>query len=139
MRLRNFFSALLMIVAATLGLAQDRVVDHFDNSDTQATGGLRTLPNDMNTAPSTQIIAVALDDGVTFLPDGANDKKKPETECGPLISDLVAKGAKFEACELALRAIDLTKDKFVMDAGFASLGVGRIDQLQGQGYGYIRP
>lgn len=139
MRLRNLFSALLMTLAATLALAQDKVVYHFDNSDTQATPGLRTLRNYMDTAPNTEIIAVAVGDGVNFLMDGAKDKKNPDIEYGPLVSDLVAKGVKFEVCELTLRAMEIKKDEFVMDAGFTPSGVVRIGQLQGQGYGYIKP
>ena len=139
MRLRNLFSALLMTLAATLALAQDKVVYHFDNSDTQATSGLRTLRNYMDTAPDTKIIAVAVGDGVNFLMEGAKDKKNPDIEYGPLISDLVAKGVKFEVCELTLRAMDIKKDVFVLDAGFTPSGVVRIGQLQGQGYGYIKP
>ena len=139
MRLRHFFSALLMTLAATLALAQDKVVYHFDNSDTQATAGLRTLRNYMDTAPNTKIIAVAVGDGVNFLMDGAKDKKNANIDYAPLISDLVAKGVQFEVCELTLRAMDIKKDVFVMDAGFTESGVVRIGQLQGQGYGYIKP
>ncbi|OQW89841.1 MAG: hypothetical protein BWK72_00925 [Rhodoferax ferrireducens] len=135
----RFFTALLMTLAATVALAQDKVVYHFDNSDTQATPGLRTLRNYMDTAPNTTIVAVAVGDGVNFLMDGAKDKKNPNIEYGPLISDLVAKGVKFEVCELTLRAMDIKKDVFVMDAGFTPSGVVRIGQLQGQGYGYIKP
>lgn len=139
MRLRHFFSALLLAAAASLSWAGDKVVYHFDNSDTQATAGLRTLRNYMDTAPDTQIIAVALGDGVHFLMDGARDKKNPDIEYGPLISDLVAKGVKFEICELTLRALNLKKEQFVMDASFTPSGVVRIGQLQGQGFGYIKP
>lgn len=139
MRLRHFFSTLLLAAATSLSWAGDKVVYHFDNSDTQATAGLRTLRNYMDTAPDTQIIAVALGDGVHFLMDGARDKKNPDIEYGPLISDLVAKGVKFEICELTLRALNLKKEQFVMDASFTPSGVVRIGQLQGQGFGYIKP
>ena len=139
MRLRRFFFALLLAAATSFSWAGDKVVYHFDNSDTQATAGLRTLRNYMDTAPDTQIIAVALGDGVYFLMDGAKDKKNPNIEYGPLISDLVAKGVKFEICELTLRALNLKKEQFVMDASFTPSGVVRIGQLQGQGFGYIKP
>ncbi|HRK37818.1 MAG TPA: hypothetical protein PK347_05455 [Burkholderiaceae bacterium] len=33
----------------------------------------------------------------------------------------------------------MNKDQFVMDAGFTPSGAVRIGQLQGQGYGYIKP
>lgn len=139
MRLRHFFSALLLAAATSLSWAGDKVVYHFDNSDTQATAGLRTLRNYMDTAPDTKIVVVALGDGVHFLMDGARDKKNPDIEYGPLISDLVAKGVKFEICELTLRALNLKKEQFVMDASFTPSGVVRIGQLQGQGFGYIKP
>ena len=139
MNIRTLLAATTLTLGMTAVLAQDKVVYHFDNSDTQATAGLRTLRNYMDTAPGTKIIAVALGDGVSFLFDGAKDKKNPNIEYGPLISDLVAKGVKFEICELTLKAMDIKKDKFVMDAGFTPSGVVRIGQLQGQGYGYIKP
>jgi hypothetical protein len=126
-------------VTATAAWAQDKVVYHFDNSITQATSGLRTLRNYLDVAPDTKIIAVALGDGVNFLKEGAKDPKNANIEYGPLISDLVARGVKFEICELTMKAMDLKKDQFVMDAGFTPSGVVRIGQLQGQGYGYIKP
>jgi len=139
MKLLALFTALLLTLASMVALAQDKVVYHFDNSDAQATAGLRTLRNYMDTAPGTTIIAVAVGDGVHFLLDGAKDKKNPDTEYAPLISDLVSKGVKFEICELTMRATDLKKDRFVMDAGFTRSGVVRIGQLQRQGFGYIKP
>lgn len=140
MRLRHFFSALLLAAATSLSWAGDKVVYHFDNSDTQATAGLRTLRNYMATAPDTKIVVVALGDGVKFLMDGAKDPKNPNIEYGPLISDLVAKGVKFEVCEFTMRAMNLKKDQFVMDAGFTPSGVVRIGQLQfREQYGYIKP
>ena len=98
--------------------------------DSAALAGLRTLRNYMDTAPGTQITVVALGEGVHFLKEGAKDKKNPNIEYGPLISDLVARGVKFEICELTLRALDLKKDQFVMDAGFTPTGVVRLGQLQ---------
>lgn len=120
--------------------AGDKVVYHFDNSDTQATAGLRTLRNYMDTAPDTKIVVVALGEGVHFLVDGAKDKKNPNIEYGPLISDLVSKGVTFEVCELTLNAFNMKKDQFVLDASFTPSGVVRIGQLQfREHYGYIKP
>lgn len=75
MKLPALFTALLLTLASMVALAQDKVVYHFDNNDAQATAGLRTLRNYMDTAPGTTIIAVAVGDGVHFLLDGAKDKK----------------------------------------------------------------
>lgn len=137
---RTRIGAALLAFTLTGALAQDKVVYHFDNSDAQATAGLRTLRNYMDTAPGTQIIAVVVGDGVHFMKEDARDKKNPDIEYGPLISDLVAKGVKFEICELTLRAMDLKKEQFVLDAGFTPSGVVRIGQLQfREGFGYIKP
>lgn len=140
MQARSFIAGTLLTLSMGAAMAQDKVVYHFDNSDTQATAGLRTLRNYLDTAPNTQIVAVALGDGVHFLMEGAKDKKNANIDYGPLISDLVARGVKFEVCELTLRAMNLKKDQFVMDAAFTPSGVVRIGQLQfREQYGYIKP
>ena len=140
MSIRSFLVSLVMLLGLGSAMAQDKVVYHFDNSDTQATAGLRTLRNYMDTAPDTKIIVVALGDGVRFLMEGAKDKKNANIEYGPLISDLVAKGVTFEICELTMKAMDLKKEQFVLDAGFTPSGVVRIGQLQyREHYGYIKP
>lgn len=140
MKHRTFWAGALLVLAAGAAWSQDKVVYHFDNSEAQALAGLRTLRNYMDTAPDTEIIVVAVGDGVHFLKDGAKNSKNPDIEYGPLISDLVAKGVKFEVCELTLRAMELGKDAFVMDAGFTPSGVVRIGQLQyRERYGYIKP
>lgn len=140
MSIRSFLVSLVLLLGVGSAMAQDKVVYHFDNSDTQATAGLRTLRNYMDTAPDTKIIVVALGDGVRFLMEDAKDPKNANIQYGPLISDLVAKGVKFEICELTLRALDLKKEQFVLDAGFTPSGVVRIGQLQyREHYGYIKP
>jgi intracellular sulfur oxidation DsrE/DsrF family protein len=142
MSIRSFLTALTLMLGMGIALAQDKVkvVYHFDNTETQATAGLRTLRNYMDTAPDTKIVVVALGDGVRFLMEDAKDKKNNDLQYGPLISDLVAKGVTFEICELTMRAMDLKKEQFVLDAGFTPSGVVRIGQLQVlEGYGYIKP
>ncbi len=139
MNIKSIAAALLLTATAALSWAQDKVVYHFDNSATQATSGLRTLRNYLDVAPKTTLVVVALGDGVNFLMDGAKDPKNPNIEYGPLVSDLVARGVKFEICELTLSLMNLKRDRFVMDAGFTPSGVVRIGQLQGQGFGYIKP
>ncbi len=139
MNVRHLATATLLAASATLTWAQDKVVYHFDDSATQATSGIRTLRNYLDVAPKTTLVVVALGDGVNFLMEGAKDPKNPNIEYGPLISDLVARGVKFEICELTLSLMDLKKEQFVMDAAFTPSGVVRIGQLQGQGFGYIKP
>jgi len=142
MSIRTFLTALALVFSMGTALSQDKVkvVYHFDNSETQATAGLRTLRNYMDSAPNTEITVVALGDGVRFLMEGATDKKNNGLQYGPLISDLVAKGVKFEICELTLRAMDMKKDQFVLDAGFTPSGVVRIGELQFRDhFAYIKP
>lgn len=139
-KLRNSVIFATLTLFATFSWCQDKVVYHFDNSETQATAGLRTLRNYLDTAPDTKITVVALGDGVHFLKEGAKDRKNPDIEYGPLISDLVARGVTFEICELTMRALGLKKDQFVMDASFTPSGVVRIGQLQfRERYAYIKP
>ena len=140
MNFRPLVAASVLALSLSTAMAQDKVVYHFDNSDAQATAGLRTLRNYKDTAPDTVIIAVAQGDGVKFLMEGAKDPKNPNIEYGPLISDLVAKGVKFEVCELTLAAMNLKKEQFVLDAGFTPSGVVRIGQLQYRDhFAYIKP
>ena len=142
MSIRTFLTAFALVLGMGSTMAQDKVkvVYHFDNSEAQATAGLRTLRNYMDTAPDTEIVAVALGDGVRFLMEDAKDPKNPNIQYGPLISDLVAKGVKFEICELTLRAMNMKKEQFVLDAGFTPSGVVRIGQLQFRDhYAYIKP
>lgn len=143
MFIRSFLTALALVFGMGCAMAQDgkvKVVYHIDNTESQATAGLRTLRNYMDTAPDTQITVVALGDGVRFLMEDAKDAKNNNLQYGPLISDLVAKGVKFEICELTLRALNMKKEQFVLDAGFTPSGVVRIGQLQfRERYAYIKP
>jgi uncharacterized protein len=142
MFIRSFLTALALVLGMGSTLAQDKVkvVYHFDNTEAQATAGLRTLRNYMDTAPNTEIIVVALGDGVRFLMEDAKDAKNNDLQYGPLVSDLVAKGVKFEICELTLRAMNMKKEQFVLDAGFTPSGVVRIGELQYRDrYAYIKP
>ena len=78
------FLALLLgswLVCAA-ALAQDRVVYHIDNAETQATKALRNVRNHLDVAPDTQIIVVAHAEGVDFLMEGAKDKKNPDIDYG---------------------------------------------------------
>lgn len=142
MSFRTFLATLALVLGMGSAQAQDKlkVVYHFDNSAAQATPGLRTLRNFLDTAPDTQIIVVAQGDGVHFLKEDARDPKNPNIQYGPLISDLVARGVKFEICELTLSAMNLKKEQFVLDAGFTPSGVVRIGQLQfRENFAYIKP
>jgi intracellular sulfur oxidation DsrE/DsrF family protein len=120
--------------------AQDKVVYHIDNAETQATRGLRNIRNHLDVAPDTKIVVVTHAEGVDFLLEGAKDGKNPNIDYGSLVNALRARGVRFEICEITLINRNLKKDQFTMDAEFTRSGVARIGQLQArEKYAYIKP
>lgn len=132
-----------LIVGATLALlsavaaAQDTVAYHIDHTANQALKGLRNVRNHLDTDPSARITVVTHADGVDFLMEGAKDANG-SPYAGP-VSALVARGVKFEICEITLRNRNLKKEQFVQEAEFTPSGVVRIAKLQKQGAAYIKP
>ncbi|GMV47618.1 MAG: hypothetical protein AMXMBFR66_30160 [Pseudomonadota bacterium] len=56
------------------------------------------------------------------------------------MSALVARGVRFEVCEITLRNRGLKKEQFILDARFTPSGVVRVAQLQNrERYAYIKP
>lgn len=136
-RLAAFAAFWLLACAAQ---AQDKVVYHIDNSEAQATKGLRNIRNHLDVAPDTRIVVVTHAEGVEFLLEGAKDKRNPDIDYGALVSALKARGVRFEVCEITLRSRNLKKDQFSMDAEFTPSGVVRIARLQArEGHAYIKP
>ena len=137
---RICFALVVGLGLAGMAIAQDKVVYHIDNSEMQATKGLRNIRNHLDTAPDTKIVVVTHAEGVDFLMEGAKDKKNPNIDYASLVSALKARGVKFEICEITLRNRNMRKDQFIMDADFTPSGVARIGQLQTrEGYAYIKP
>lgn len=138
-RLSAAFVAFWLLLASA-AMAQDKVVYHFDDSEAQATKGLRNIRNHLDVAPETKIVVVTHAAGVDFLMEGAKDKKNPNIDYASLVSALKARGVRFEVCEITLQTRNLKKDQFIMDAEFTRSGVVRIGQLQArEGYAYIKP
>jgi len=132
--------AFLAAILAAPAWAQDKVVYHLDNSENQATKGLRNIRNHLDVAPDTKIVVVTHAEGVDFLMEGARDKRNPDIEYAPLVSALKARGVRFEVCEITLASRKIPKDKFIMDADFTPSGVVRIGRLQSrEQYSYIKP
>ena len=129
-----------LFLFALPAFAQDKVVYHIDNHETQATKGLRNIRNHLDVAPQTQVVVVTHADGVDFLMEGAKDKKNPNIDYAALVSALKARGVRFEVCEITLKSRNVRKDQFTLDADFTPSGVVRIGQLQSrEGYAYIKP
>jgi intracellular sulfur oxidation DsrE/DsrF family protein len=133
----RFIAAALLAGSALAASAQDMVVYHIDNAETQAVKGLRNIRNHMDVDPQAKITVVTHANGVDFLMVGAKDPKGGDF-AGP-VSALVARGVKFEICEITLRNRDLKKEQFMLEAGFTPSGVVRIAQLEHQGAAYIKP
>ncbi|WP_249937157.1 DsrE family protein [Roseateles sp. DAIF2] len=135
----------LLGLTATASQAQtpaggDKVVYHIDNTEAQATKGLRNIRNHLDVAPDTKIVVVTHADGVDFLLEGAKDKKNPDIDYGALVSALVARGVRFEVCEITLRNRKIDKAQFQMEAQFTPSGVVRVARLQQrEGYAYLKP
>jgi intracellular sulfur oxidation DsrE/DsrF family protein len=134
--LRKLLVATGLAMAALLAQAQDLVVYHIDNAEQQAVKGLRNVRNHLDVDPQAKITVVTHANGVDFLMIGA---KGSAGEFAPLVSALVARGVKFEVCEITLKNRNLNKDQFVLDAEFTPSGVVRIAKLQQQGAAYIKP
>jgi intracellular sulfur oxidation DsrE/DsrF family protein len=137
MGIRRIVVATLIATAAFATSAQDKVVYHIDNTAAQALKGLRNVRNHLDTEPSTKITVVTHADGVDFLMEGAKDANG-SPYAGP-ISALVARGVKFEVCEITLKNRNLKKEQFIQEAEFTPSGVVRIAKLQLSGQAYIKP
>lgn len=126
----------LMLPCAPVA-AQDKVVYHFDNTAAQGLKGLRNIRNHLDTDPAARITVVAHAEGVDFLMEGAKDSNG-SLFAGP-VAALVARGVRFEICEITLRNRNLKREAFVQEAEFTPSGVVRVTRLQKEGHAYIKP
>lgn len=132
--------AAVLLATAAAAWAQEKVVYHINNSEAQATGGLRNIRNHLDVSPKTKIVVVTHAEGIDFLREGAKDKKNPDIDYNSLVNALKSRGVRFEICEITLAGANLKKDQFTMDADFVPSGVARITELQTrEGYAYIKP
>ena len=120
-----------------MALAQDRVAYHIDDASTQGLKGLRNIRNHLDTDPSARITVVTHANGVDFLLEGAKDVNG-SAFAGP-VAALVARGVKFEVCEITLKNRNLKKEQFIQEAEFTPSGVVRLTKLQVAGHAYIKP
>jgi uncharacterized protein len=137
MKLVQMLCGLALAMAATASWAQDLVVYHIDNTAAQGLKGLRNIRNHLDVDPGAKITVVTHADGVDFLMEGAKDVNG-SPYAGP-VSALVARGVKFEVCEITLKNRSLKKEQFIQEAEFTPSGVVRIAKLQKQGFAYIKP
>lgn len=125
-------------LAAAGAWAQDKVVYHFDSGLEQATKGLRNIRNHLDVDPTAKIVAVAHAQGVDFLMEGAKDRNGNPYDAE--VQDLMAKGVKFQVCEITMKVRKLKKEQFILGVEFVPSGVVQITHLQQrEGYAYLKP
>ncbi len=137
MGIQRFIAAAVLAAASFGALAQDAVVYHIDDMSLQALKGLRNIRNHLDVDPKAKITVVTHALGVDFLLEGQKDVNG-SAFAGP-VSALVARGVKFEICEITLRNRNLKREQFIQEAEFTPSGVVRIAKLQHAGSAYIKP
>ncbi len=140
MLIRSFIASALVVAALAApgqALAQDPVVYHIDDMSLQALKGLRNIRNHLDVDPAAKITVVTHALGVDFLLEGQKDVNGSPF-AGP-VSALVARGVKFEICEITLKNRNLKKEQFLQEAEFTPSGVVRLAKLQKAGAAYIKP
>ena len=129
--------AALLSLSSTSALAQDQVVYHVNDTQSQALAALRNVRNHLDTDPTARITVVAHAFGVDFLMEGMKDRSENAFE--PMVAALKNRGVKFEVCEITLKNRNLKKEQFIQEADFTPSGVVRLTRLQLQGHAYIKP
>jgi intracellular sulfur oxidation DsrE/DsrF family protein len=134
----NLIAVSILVFASGRAWSQDKVVYHFDSGLEQATKGLRNIRNHLEVDPGAKIVAVAHAAGVDFLMDGAKDRNGAPYDAE--VQDLMAKGVRFQVCEITMRARKLKKEQFIIGVEFVPSGVVQITHLQQrEGYAYLKP
>ncbi len=126
-----------LVVLTAAAAAQDKVVYHINDTQSQALATLRNIRNHLDTDPSAKITVVTHAFGVDFLMEGMKDRN--ETPFAPTVAALVNRGVKFEVCEITLKNRNLKKEQFIQEADFTPSGVVRLTKLQLAGHAYIKP
>ncbi len=136
----------LLLSTAVLGLAagfspaslaQDKVVYHINDTQSQALATLRNIRNHLDTDPTAKVTVVTHALGVDFLMEGKADPNG--APYAATVSALVNRGVKFEVCEITLRNRNFKREQFIQEADFTPSGVVRITKLQLAGHAYLKP
>ena len=137
MKPRHIVLALALAAVSATSLAQDQVIYHIDDFKTQGVKGLRNIRNHLEVDPGARITVVTHANGVDILMHEVKDPNGGDF-AGP-VAALVARGVKFEVCEITLKNRNLKREQFMQEASFTPSGVVRIAKLQKQGFAYIKP
>jgi hypothetical protein len=137
MKLKQAVAVGILALAALSAAAQDKVVYHISDAQSQALAALRNLRNHLDVDPTAQITVVAHGTGVDFLMEDAKDKSGVAYDA--LVAALKNRGVRFEVCEITLKNRGLKREQFVQEAEFTPSGVVRVTRLQLQGFAYLKP
>jgi intracellular sulfur oxidation DsrE/DsrF family protein len=137
LKLRPCLIALALAASTALAAAQDTVAYHVNDTASQALSTLRNIRNHLDTDPTAKITVVTHAFGVDFLMEGMKDRN--ESPFAATVAALVARGVKFEVCEITLKNRNLKREQFIQEADFTPSGVVRLTKLQKQGFAYIKP
>ena len=137
MRFKQLIAAAVLAGASLSAFAQEAVVYHIDDMSLQALKGLRNIRNHLDVDPKAKITVVTHALGIDFLLEGQKDVNG-SAFAGP-VSALVARGVKFEICEITLRNRNLKREQFIQEAEFTPSGVVRLAKMQKAGAAYIKP
>ena len=130
-------AAVVLSLASLAAAAQDKVVYHVNDTQSQALATLRNIRNHLDTDPTAQITVVTHAFGVDFLLEGMKDRNK--TSFDATVAAPKNRGVKFEVCEITLKNRNLKREQFIPEADFTPSGVVRLTRLQLQGHAYIKP
>ena len=130
-------AAVVLSLASLAAAAQDKVVYHVNDTQSQALATLRNIRNHLDTDPTAQITVVTHAFGVDFLLEDMKDRN--ETSFDATVAALKNRGVKFEVCEITLKNRNLKREQFIPEADFTPSGVVRLTRLQLQGHAYIKP
>ena len=137
MKMQSVLAGLVLLGAATTTVAQDKVVYHINDTQSQALATLRNIRNHLDTDPKAQITVVTHAFGVDFLMEGMKDRS--EVPFAASVAALRNRGVKFEICEITLTNRNLKREQFIPEADFTPSGVVRLTKLQLDGHAYIKP
>ena len=69
----------------------------------------------------------------------ATDMLRIESEVGPRVDEAIQNGVKVVACELSMRALNITTEDMLPHIHYTRSGVVYLMEKQERGYAYIRP
>lgn len=137
--LKTLITAVLLVSASTLTMAQDVKVVYHVNTGIETTAAiLNNVRNHLSADPTSKIAVVTHGPGIDFLLEGAKDSKG--REFSGVVGELSGKGVQFRVCNNTLLTRKIDASKVLMEAKVVPSGVAEVARLQAkEGYVYLKP